>query len=91
MFLYSSGPFYGIMQKGCTLIKKLLDLITAIKSKPVSCTNGFRKNILPILASCMTNLSEFHIVFSSNALLCLNKYAFEGHFWQVVNNFVKHN
>ena len=43
------------------------------------------------VASCMTNLSEFHFVFSSHALICLNKEAFEGHLCQTVNNFVKHN
>ena len=43
------------------------------------------------LYSCMTNLFNFHIVFSSSTLIHLNKYAFEGHLWQTVNNFVKQN
>ena len=34
---------------------------------------------LSILASCMANLSIFHVVFSSNTLIRLNKDAFEGH------------
>ena len=43
------------------------------------------------LASCMANLSKFHVVFSSSTLICLNKDAFEGHLCQTVNNFVKQN
>ena len=39
----------------------------------------------------MTNLSKFHIVFSSIALIRLNKDAFEGHLCQTVNNSVKQN
>ena len=39
----------------------------------------------------MTNLSKFHIVFSSSALIHLNKDAFEEHLGQTVNNFVKQN
>ena len=39
----------------------------------------------------MTNLSKFHSVFSSSSLICLNRYAFEGHFCQTINNFVKQN
>ena len=46
---------------------------------------------MSILASCMTNLSKFHVVFSSSTLIRLNKDAFEGHLCQTVNNFVKQN
>ena len=46
---------------------------------------------LSILASCMTNLSKFYIVFSSSALIRLNKDTFEWHLCQTVNNFVKQN
>ena len=52
---------------------------------------SFMGKRLSILASCMTNLSEFHIVFSSSALIHMNKDALEGHLCQTVNNFVKHN
>ena len=58
---------------------------------PVPCTNSFREKRLSILASCMTNLSKFHIVFYSSALIRLNKDACEGHLCQTVNNFVKQN
>ena len=44
---------------------------------------------LSILASYMTNLSKFHIVFSSSTLIRLDKDDFEGHLCQTVNNFVK--
>ena len=37
----------------------------------------------------MTNLSKFHIVFSSSVLIHLNKYAFERHLCQTINNLVK--
>ena len=40
------------------------------ESKPITCTNSFREKLL---ASCMTNLSEFHIVFSSSALIRLRR------------------
>ena len=43
------------------------------------------------MASCMTNLSKFHIVFSSSGLIRLNKDAVEGRLWQTVNYFVKQN
>ena len=39
----------------------------------------------------MANLSRFHVVFSSNTLIRLNKDTFEGHVCQTVNNFVKQN
>ena len=61
------------------------------RKQPRSCTNSFSGKRLSILASCMANLSEFHIVFSSRALIRLNKDAFEGHLCQTVNNFVKQN
>ena len=41
-------------------------------------SNCFRKKRLSILASCMANLSKFHVVFSSSTLIRLNKDAFEG-------------
>ena len=44
-----------------------------------------------ILASCMANLSKFHVVFSSSTLIRLDKDVFEGHLCQTVNNFVKQN
>ena len=50
---------------------------------------SFREKRLFILASCMANLSKFHVVFSSNTLVRLDKDAFEGHLCQTVNNFVK--
>ena len=55
------------------------------------CTNSFKEKRLSILilVSCMTNLSKFHIVFSSSAIICFNKDAFEGHLYQTINNFVK--
>ena len=37
------------------------------------------------------NLSKFHVVFSSSALIRLYKDTFEGHLCQTVNNFVKQN
>ena len=49
------------------------------------------KKRLSILASCMANLSKFHVVFSSSTLICFDKDAFEGHLCQTVNNFVKQN
>ena len=39
----------------------------------------------------MTNLSKFHIVFSSSGLICINKYAFEGYLCLTINTFVKQN
>ena len=39
-----------------------------------------------ILASCMANLSKFHVVFSSSTFMRLNKDAFEGHLCYTVNN-----
>ena len=43
------------------------------------------------MASCMANLSKFHVVFSSSTLIRLDKDAFEGYLCQTVNNFVKQN
>ena len=54
------------------------------ESKPVPCTNRFRKKRLSILASCMANLSKFHVVFSSSTLIRFDKDAFEGHLCQTV-------
>ena len=56
---------------------------------PIPCTNSFRGKQLSIQASYTNNLSEFHIVFSSSALIRLNKDAYEGHLCQAVNNFKK--
>ena len=39
----------------------------------------------------MNNMAGFHIVFSSSALIRLNKNAFEGHVCQTVNKFVIQN
>ena len=74
------------MRKGCTLIfnnigSKYSQWRSFSESKPVPCTNSFRKTRLSILASCMANLSKFHVVFSSCTL-----HAFEGHLCQTVNN-----
>ena len=68
-----------------------MSIESALKSEPVPCTNSFRGKRLSILISCMANLSKFHVVFSSSALIRLNKDAFEGHLCQTVNIFVKHN
>ena len=77
------------MRKGCTLIfKKIWSKYSKWRSfsesKPVPCTNSFREKRLSILASCMANLSKFHVI-------CCDKDAFEGHLCQTVNNFVKQN
>ena len=70
------------MRTGCMLnLKKTCDLNTV---------NDILEND-SILAICMTNLSKFHIVFSSSALICLNKDALEGHLCQTVNHFVNQN
>ena len=77
------------MRKGCTLF----DLNTAndrasAKASPFHGLIVLGKT-LSILASCMANLSKFHVVFSSSTLIRLDKDAFEGHLCQTVNNFVK--
>ena len=84
------------MRKGCTLIynkiwSKYSQWWRFSESKPVPCTNSFRKKRLSILVSCMANLSKFHVVFSSSTLIHLDKDAFEVHLCQTVNNFVKQN
>ena len=85
------------MRKGCTLISnkswsKYSQWWSFSESKPVPCTNNFRKKWLSILAKCMTNLSKFHVVFSSSStLIHLDKDAFEGHLCQTVNNLLKQN
>ena len=66
------------MRKGCTLIVKKIwskysQWRSFSESKPVPCTNSFRGKRLSILASCMSNLSKFHVVFSSSTLIRLNK------------------
>ena len=71
------------MRKGCTLILK--------KSWPKhTCTNSLREKRMSILASCIINLSELHIVFSSSVLIRLSKDAFEEHLCQTVNNIEPH-
>ena len=72
------------MRKGCTIILKNISKFS--ETKPAPCTNSFMKKRLSIMASCMTNLSEFHIVFSSSVLIRLNNNAFEWHLCQTVNN-----
>ena len=67
-FQYSAGPFHGIMRKGCMqILKKIRPNYSQwrgfTESNTVPYTNSFREKLLSILASCMTNLSEFHIVF----------------------------
>ena len=84
------------MRKGCTLIKKKIDLNTAndgasAKASPFHALIVLGKKRLSILASCMANLSKFHVVFFSSTLIRLDKDAFEGHLCQTVNNFVKQN
>ena len=48
------------------------------KASPFHALIVFKKR-LSILASCMANLSKFHVVFSSSTLIRLNKDAFEEH------------
>ena len=69
------------MRKGCTLIFN--------KASPFHALIVLGKRRLSILASCMANLSKFHVVFSSSNHVRLDKDAFEGHLCQTVNNFVK--
>ena len=61
------------------------------KASPFHALIVLGKKRLFILTSCMTNLSEFYIAFSSSALIHLNKDAFEWHLYQPVNKFVKQN
>ena len=94
--MFTHRFWFGIMRKGCTLILKKIwskysQWRSFSESKPVPCTNSFREKRLSILASCMANLSRFHVVFSSCTLIRLDKDAFEGHLCQTVNNFVKQN
>ena len=44
-----------------------------MKASPFHTLIFFRGKRLSMLASCMTILSKFHIVFSSSALISLNK------------------
>ena len=81
------------MRKGCTLIlkkfwSKYSQWRSFSESKPVPCTNSFRKKRLSILASCMANLFKFHVLYSSRTLIRLNKDVFEVRLCQTVNNFV---
>ena len=51
------------------------------KASPFHALMVLEENDCPyVLASCMINLSEFHIVFSSSAFIRLNKDAFEWHY-----------
>ena len=61
------------------------------KASPFHALIVLGKKRLSILASCIANLSKFHVVFSSSTLIRLDKDAFEGHLCQTVNNFVKQN
>ena len=61
------------------------------KAIPFHALTVLGKKRLSILASCMANLSKFHVVFSSSTLIRLDNDAFEGHLCQTVNNFVKQN
>ena len=90
-WLWFNNP-QGISRKGCTLIIwkfrfKLFYWWNFSESKPVPRTNSLGKR-LTILASWMTNLSKFLIVFTSCALRLLNKDAFEGHFCQTVDIYI---
>ena len=58
------------------------------KASPFHALIVLGKKRLSILASCMANLSKFHVVFSFSTLIRLNKDAFEGHLCQTVNNIV---
>ena len=59
------------MRKGCTLIVRKCDLNTAnvgasAKASPFHALIVLGKKRRSILASCMANLSKFHVVFSSS-------------------------
>ena len=76
------------MRKGCTLIVKKMwskynHWRSFSKSKTVPCITSFFYKF-SILASCMANLSKFHVVFSSSTLIRLNKDAFEEHLCQTL-------
>ena len=60
-----------------------------MKASPFHALIVLGKKRLSILASCMANLSNFHVVFSSSTLIRRNKDAFEGHLCQTVNDFIK--
>ena len=84
------------MRKGCTLIFNKIDINTAndgasAKASPFHALIVLGKKRLSILASCMANLSKFHVVFSSSTLIRLDKDTFKGHLCQNINNFVKQN
>ena len=56
------------MRKGCTLLLNIfftkIQPMTELQQKQaLPCTNNFREKRLYIMASCMTNLSEFYNVF----------------------------
>ena len=62
-----------------------------MKASPLHALIVLGNKQLSILASCMANLSKFHVVFSSSTFIRFNKDAFEGHLCQTVNNLVKQN
>ena len=83
------------MRKGCMLIAKNFFYLNTgndgASAKALHALIVLGKKQLTILTSCMTNLSKFHVVFSSSTLIHLNKDAFEGHLCRTVNNFIKQN
>ena len=87
-FCIQQDPSMVLCGRDAHQFKGNFDLITASKSKPVPYTNVFSENNCPYST---INLSEFHIVFSSSAIICFNKDEFGGHLCQAVNNFVKQN
>ena len=46
---------------------------------------------MKVIVSVKTNLSTFSMVFTSCAIVNLNKDAFKGHFCQTVDHFVEKN
>ena len=83
MFQYSADP--SIMRKDARQLLRKCDLNTAIDgaSAKASLFHALIVFLMSMLASCMANLSKFHVVF---LLVRLNKDAFEGHLCQIVNN-----
>ena len=98
-FIIPQDPSMVFFGRDASQLLRKLDLNKAndgasVKDSPFHALIVLEKNdcpytILMILASCMANLSKFHIVFSSSTFIRLSKDAFEGHLCQTVNNFVK--
>ena len=96
LILYYTGPFWVLCRRDACLLLRKFYLNTgndgaSAKANPLHALIVLGKKQLSILTSCMTNLSKFHVVFSSRTLIHLNKDAFEGHLCRTVNNFVKQN